>query len=193
MILPRAILFDMDGTLTQPMLDFSKIRAEMGIGDRPILEALAELAPDSQAAAKIILERHEDDAAQNSTLNSGCRELLAWIESRGLPTALITRNSERCTNIVLDRHGITLHTKICREHAPFKPNPAGLRLACDRLGIEYADAWMVGDGEYDVAAGIAARMRTVWLSHGREKWFSHQPWQTVADLHQLLELLKGCK
>jgi len=36
-------------------------------------------------------------------------------------------------------------------------------------------------------------MRTIWLSHGREKWFSHQPWQTVADLHQLLELLKGCK
>ena len=40
---PKAILFDMDGTLTAPMLDFPRIKAEMGIGERPILEALAEL------------------------------------------------------------------------------------------------------------------------------------------------------
>src|SRR4051794_16087261 len=39
--LPRGILFDMDGTLTEPMLDFALIRADMGLSrDRAILEAL---------------------------------------------------------------------------------------------------------------------------------------------------------
>src|SRR5258706_313311 len=42
-ILPKALLFDMDGTLTRPMLDFPRIKAEMGIGSKPILEALAEM------------------------------------------------------------------------------------------------------------------------------------------------------
>jgi hypothetical protein len=42
--LPRALLLDMDGTITEPMLDFPRIKAEMGIGQRPILEALAELS-----------------------------------------------------------------------------------------------------------------------------------------------------
>ena len=38
---PRALLFDMDGTLTEPMLDFARIKSEMGIGDQAILEAMA--------------------------------------------------------------------------------------------------------------------------------------------------------
>lgn len=42
---PRVILFDMDGTLTEPLLDFPRIKADMGIGNRPILEALAEMTP----------------------------------------------------------------------------------------------------------------------------------------------------
>ena len=45
MTVPRAVLFDMDGTLTEPMLDFPRSKAEMGIGQRPILEALAEVHP----------------------------------------------------------------------------------------------------------------------------------------------------
>ena len=33
---PAAILFDLDGTLTEPLLDFPRIHREMGIGDRGI-------------------------------------------------------------------------------------------------------------------------------------------------------------
>src|SRR6476660_3207252 len=69
LILPRAILFDMDGTLTEPMLDFPRIKAEMGIGDRPILEALAEMDGERRAAAEAVLHRHEELAAAESKLN----------------------------------------------------------------------------------------------------------------------------
>ncbi|MBV8780079.1 MAG: HAD family hydrolase, partial [Phycisphaerae bacterium] len=37
---PRALLFDMDGTLTEPLLDFAAIKSEMGITHHSILEAL---------------------------------------------------------------------------------------------------------------------------------------------------------
>ena len=40
---PRALLFDMDGTITEQMLDFPAIKREMGIGDVPILETLAKM------------------------------------------------------------------------------------------------------------------------------------------------------
>ena len=43
--LPRALLFDMDGTLTEPVIDFAALKAEMGIGRRPILEAMASGRP----------------------------------------------------------------------------------------------------------------------------------------------------
>src|SRR5205807_3799833 len=81
---PEAVLFDMDGTLTEPMLDFPAIKAEMGIGTRPILEALAELTGPSRAAAEAVLLRHEEHAAENSTLNPGCREVLEWLGGRGI-------------------------------------------------------------------------------------------------------------
>src|SRR3954468_22816503 len=102
MTLPAAVGFAMAGTATAPMLDFPRIKAEMGIGDRPILEALAELSGPARAAAEAVLHRHEEFAAGGSTLNPGCRELLEWIDAQGIRTALITRNSATSVRTVIE-------------------------------------------------------------------------------------------
>src|SRR3954469_17401145 len=114
-ILPAAVLFDMDGTLTEPMLDFPRIKAEMGIGGRPILEAMAEMNPADLLRAQAVLERHEEEAARLSTLNPGCREVLGWLRRRGVGAALITRNSRRSVETVLLRHGLTIDMLVARE------------------------------------------------------------------------------
>lgn len=190
--LPRAILFDMDGTLTEPMLDFPRIKAEMGIGDRPILEALAALQGPARATAEAVLLRHEEQAARRSTLNPGCRELLAWISDQGIRTALITRNSRLSLQTVLQRHNLTLDLLVTREDPPYKPDPHPLKLACEKLNVPPADAWMVGDGWYDVQAGLAAGIKTVWLSHGKPRPFTHQPWRESQDLIELHKTLRDC-
>jgi HAD superfamily hydrolase (TIGR01509 family) len=189
---PQAVLLDMDGTITEPMLDFPRIKAEMGIGQRPILEALAELSGPARAAAEEILHRHEEQAAACSTLNSGCRELLAWLDEQLIRVALITRNSALSVRTVTERHGLRIDLILTRSDAPPKPNPDALHLACRRLEVREADAWMVGDGQYDVEAGIAAGIRTVWVSHGRTRPFSAEPWRSVRDLLELTQLLRTC-
>ena len=191
-MLPKAVLFDMDGTLTEPMLDFPTIKAQMGIGTRPILEALGELTAPLREAAEAVLLRHEEHAAENSTLSPGCREVLDWLEVRGTATALITRNSRISVETVLRRHGLHLDVLITREDPPFKPDPHPLRLACQRLKVSLVDAWMVGDGQYDVQAGSAAGVRTVWISHGRTRFFEPAPWLELRDLLELRELLGRC-
>jgi HAD superfamily hydrolase (TIGR01509 family) len=188
-ILPRAVLFDMDGTLTAPMLDFPLIKREMGIGSRPILEALAGMDEPRRRAAEAVLLRHEQRAAAESSLNPGCRDLLDWLHARGFGTALITRNSRLSVDTVLARHGLSVGVLVAREDAPPKPDPEPLRLACRRLGVREDQAWMVGDGQYDVEAGNAAGMKTVWLSHGREREFAAAPWQSVHGLRELAGLL----
>jgi HAD superfamily hydrolase (TIGR01549 family) len=190
---PRAILFDMDGTLTEPMLDFPRIKAEMGIGTRPILEALAEMSAQSRAAAQAILLRHEDHAAAHSTLNPGCRELLAYLQDASMPAALITRNSRRSVEIVLERHRLRFDAIVAREDGPFKPSPVPLQLACRKLAVNETQAWMVGDGQYDVEAAAAAGMPSVWITHGRVKHFEANPWRHVRDLWELLDLLRGAE
>ncbi len=82
---------------------------------------------------------------------------------------------------------------ITREDGKFKPDPQPLRYACEKLGVEPSQAWMVGDGSYDVQASNAAGIRSVWISHGREKEFPNEPWRTVRDLVELLRLLRNCE
>jgi HAD superfamily hydrolase (TIGR01549 family) len=183
----------MDGTLTEPRLDFPRLKAEMGIGDRPILEALAEMASDERRAAEAILHRYEEEAARLSMLNPGCREVLSLLDAKDIRTALITRNSRLSVRTVLVTHGLPIDVLITREDAPPTPDPEPLRQACRRLEVAAAEVWMVGDGEYDVRAGLNAGARTVWLSHRRQRHFPEEPWREVADLWELMELLESCE
>jgi HAD superfamily hydrolase (TIGR01509 family) len=182
----------MDGTLTEPYMDFDEIKRAMGIPPGPILETLATMEPERRRAAEAVLHRHEDEAAAASTLNPGCVELLTWLDEIDVETALVTRNSRRSVRTVFDRHGLHFDVCVTREDGKFKPHPAPLLLACQRLGVAAEDAWMVGDGYHDIDAGVAAKIRTVWVSHGKPKHFAAEPWRTVRDLLELTQLLRAC-
>jgi HAD superfamily hydrolase (TIGR01509 family) len=184
------MLFDMDGTLTAPFLDFDQIKQEMGIGNQPILETLASLSGAKRQAAEEVLHRHELRCAEECELNSGCEELLRWLESRGVKLAVVTRNSRANAATTFARHNIEIDTLITRDDGVFKPAPDPLLLACKLLGVQTKDAWMVGDGSYDVQAGHAAGMLTVWISHGEERSFSPAPDVEVRDLIELHNLLR---
>lgn len=164
----------------------------MGIGQRPILEALAEMDESSRQAAEAVLHRHEEEAAANSSLTQGCHEALAWLRQHAIKTALITRNRRASVRTVCERHGLSFDVFLTREDGKFKPDPAPLLEACQRLGARVEHAWMVGDGEYDVAAGKAAGIATVWVSHGLPRPFAARPWREVHDLEELTRLLASC-
>jgi len=181
----------MDGTITRPMLDFARIRAEMGVTEGPMLAALAKMSAEKRAIAEEVLYRHERLAAEGSELNEGCMELLAWIDDRQIPMALITNNSRASLATVLERHRLSFHVLVTREDGPFKPDPAPLLAACSKLNVDLREVWMVGDGQYDVEAGNAAGIATVWISHGKPKPFAAEPWKTVTTLCALLELLRA--
>ena len=190
LMVPQAILFDMDGTLTRPMLDFDAIKAEMGIGDRAILEAMDEMTPADRLRCEIILDRHEEHAAAESELNENCLHLLDDLHRRGLRIALITRNSRRSVETVLKKHRISFECVIARETCAPKPDPAPLYLACKMLGVPLTRAWMIGDGRYDIEAGQAAGIATVWVSHGKPRRFAAEPTIEVSDLCQLQALVR---
>jgi phosphoglycolate phosphatase-like HAD superfamily hydrolase len=87
---------------------------------------------------------------------------------------------------IFDRHGLHFEIAITREDGQFKPDPAPLLLACQRLGVRPSDAWMVGDWKYDIEAGNAAGTPTVWLDHGRPtRAFDAKPTYVVRDLRAL--------
>lgn len=162
----RLVVFDLDGTITRPFLDFRRIRAEIGLPE-PLLENMMGLPPGPERdRAFAILERHEDEAAERSELAEDAAEILDFLRRRRIPAGLVTRNSRRSVSRVLDKHGLSFDLVVTREDAPVKPRPEPIRLVCDRLRVPPAEALMVGDYKYDILAGRAAGLRTALLLIG---------------------------
>jgi HAD superfamily hydrolase (TIGR01549 family) len=164
----RAVIFDMDGTITKPYLDFRAIRAAIGISE-PLLENMMALPPGpARDRAFALLEQFEEEAAEASKLNDGARQVLEALSGRGVPSALLTRNSRRSTERVLVKHSLSFQAVVTREDAPVKPRPEPLWLICDKLGVRPSQVLMVGDFTFDILAGRNAGTRTAFLTNGRE-------------------------
>src|SRR5438045_5497056 len=164
---PRAVIFDMDGTLTRPYLNFPAIRAAIGIGE-PLLENMLALPPGPERdRAFAILDRFEEDAAEASELNDDARDVLEFLASRRVPSALVTRNSRRSTDRVLNKHALSFKVIVTREDAPAKPRPEPLWLICEKLGVRPGHALMVGDFKFDIVAGRNAGTLTALLTNGK--------------------------
>lgn len=190
---PSAVLLDLDGTLTSPLLDFRAIRRDMGFPEGVgILEHLETIPALERAVAEEILLRHERHAAERATMAPGCRELLELLVERRIPHAIITRNSLDSTRLVLEAFGLEVPVLVTREDPPYKPSPEPLRLALRRLGVQCdpRDVWMVGDGVFDIEAAVAAGSRAIWISHGKWRGFDAEPCVTLKSLLELVGVLK---
>ena len=91
----KGVIFDMDGTITAPYFDFAKIKDEAGIGDVDMLDYLRFATGKEYDRVRAILTRIEDAGVANAKLNRGARKLLSFLVKRGIPIALLTRNSRK--------------------------------------------------------------------------------------------------
>ena len=158
---PQGVIFDLDGTLTAPLLDFEAIRREVGIpSGLPILEAMESFDAAARARAEVILRRHEMDAIRAATLADGCRDLLAELAARHVPVAILTRNVRDAVEDFLRRFDLRVRAAYTREDGPPKPSPEGVLELCRTFGLQPQQVWMVGDYTYDVIAGREAGCRT---------------------------------
>ncbi len=160
----EAVVFDMDGTLTQSNLDFDRIRAECGAPPgRPVLEHMEELPQSERGHVLDVLQRHERRAARECCLQPGAIELLRELRHRGFKTALLTRNSAESVRTVLERFPLRFDCWLSREDARPKPSPEPLLKIARALDVPPERMLMVGDYKFDVQAGRAAGSRTAFL------------------------------
>lgn len=157
----RLVIFDMDGTLTRPMLDFDGIRAEIGLPKEPLLEAVMALPLEDRARAEAILLRHEAMAAAGSELQPGAKETVDAIRRAGIPLALMTRNSRLSTKAFDERHGLVFDHVRTREDGVMKPSPEPVLEICRRFEVEPASTWVIGDFHFDLICANAAGATSV--------------------------------
>ena len=192
---PGAVIFDLDGTLTEPVLDFDAIRAEIGLPEGvPILEHLDVLDEAGRARAEAVMLRHERAAIAQATLADGCADLLEHLRDRAIPIAILTRNVREVVETFARMFTFQFHAIYTREDGPPKPSPAGALSLCRSMGVDPAHTLAVGDYKYDVMAGRDAGCRTVLVdreglpAHELVEWGS--PDLVVKSLRELLPLFR---
>ncbi|HET6284752.1 MAG TPA: HAD family hydrolase [Polyangia bacterium] len=162
---PRAVIFDLDGTLVEPILDFDAMRVEIGLRPGlPILEQLAEGDDALRARAEVVMRRHELAAIAQATLSDGCVDLLEHLAARKVPVAILTRNIREVVDSFIRKFALDFVAAYTREDGPPKPSPAGVLHLCQRLGAAPADTLTVGDYKFDIIAGLRAGCRTALVT-----------------------------
>lgn len=186
-----AVVFDMDGTLIEAVLDFAAIRRDLGIGaGRGVLEAIEEMPLPRRALCRRRLAARELAGARRARLMPGAAEVVTRVRAAGLKTALLTRNTRRATEIVLGRFAVLrMDLVLSREDGPIKPAPEGVLRACRQLGVAPARTACVGDFRYDVIAANAAGAYSVLLVAGRRPAQADEADAVIAGLGDLARLL----
>jgi HAD superfamily hydrolase (TIGR01509 family) len=188
----NAVLFDMDGTITRPILDFGAIRRAIGVTDGvPVLEYLDRLDPAGRERGYAILEQFESDAAEKAEFHEGVAELLSFLQEARIPIGLVTRNSRRSIEITLERLGLRVAVSVGREDAPVKPSPEPALLAARQIGVEPANCLFVGDYDFDVITGVAAGMRTVLIPSRPPKPTCPKPDYAIGNARDLVPIIRG--
>jgi HAD superfamily hydrolase (TIGR01509 family) len=158
----KAVIFDLDGTLTKFNLDIKGIKREILGRDSSdsLLDIIDDLKGPERARAKRILEARECEAAKRVELNKGARRLLARLSEAGIRTGVVTRNNKRAVEIITRRFGMDFDVVVSREDAKPKPSKEQLEKALRALGVEREEAVFVGDHRFDLEAGKAAGIKT---------------------------------
>ncbi|MFH1369739.1 MAG: HAD family hydrolase [Planctomycetota bacterium] len=189
----RAVIFDLDGTITEPFFDFDAIRREMGFEPDagPILELMEKLTPQQRENTERILEYHEQRAVAESKLNPGARETLDALHKRGVLIGILTRN--KCDNAfaVAEKHNLMFDGVVGREEGPVKPDAFGVQYLCKQFGVMPQEALLVGDYLFDLLCARSAGAVAVLLAnHKRADEFAKHADFVIENIAEILKIIE---
>ena len=185
-----AILFDLDGTLVDSVyqhvlawrealegagieLAVWRIHRKIGMSGGLFAQALVrETGGDLNPALIEQLQRMHIDAYRRFAGRvrplPGARELLAHLTSLGVPWAIATSGRADSAAVALSALGLEETVPVVtRDLGPHgKPDPDLFVEAARRLGVDIADAVVVGDSVWDLLAARRARAIGVGLLSG---------------------------
>jgi phosphoglycolate phosphatase len=190
---PRAVIFDLDGTLIDSVGDIAdalnpalegaglrrfsddEVRLMVGGGAGVLIQrALAAQAiePDATLSDWLyskLLERYRLASVARTTIYPGALELLSDLVERGIKLGICTNKPAGITEDVLRK--LELYERFravvgATDGMPKKPDPAMVHATLMALGVSAHDAVVIGDSIADVGAARAAGIPIVLVSSG---------------------------
>ena len=212
---PRAVLFDLDGTLADTAPDlaaavnllrtargleptpYAILRPTASAGARGMIGAAFGLTPADPGYEELRLawfDNYQAAIAVHSTLFGGIPELLDGLSESGVAWGIVTNKPARFTDPLVPQIGLGHAACVISGDTVgvAKPHPAPLLEGARRLGIAPQACWYVGDDLRDIEAGRAAGMVTIACAWGYcgaiepSTWGADYLLDTPADLLELV-------
>jgi HAD superfamily hydrolase (TIGR01509 family) len=189
----RHWVFDLDGTLTVAVHDFTAIRKELGIPDgSDILGHLESLSENDAQPLHQRLQEIELELAHQTGAALGAVQLIEELHSRGALLGILTRNTRENAIHTLNLIGLGRYFEsgyvLGRDEALPKPDPDGIHRLAELWEAKPADMVMVGDYLYDLQAGRSAGATTVHVDTTGDFC-----WPELADIRiESLEEIIAC-
>jgi len=192
----KAVIFDLDGTITQPYFDFDAIREEIGLAkdSGPVLESMEQMTAQQRQDAEKILYYHEQKAVTESKLNANAKQTLSALRTAGIHIGVLTRNRRSNALAIARKHKLKFDAVIGREDGPVKPDAFGVLRICGQFGVEPDETMLVGDYLFDLLCAKAAGAVAVLLAnHNQADEFAEHADFCIDDISRILEIIDGKK
>mgnify|MGYP006436122295 CR=1 FL=1 len=185
----RGVIFDMDGTITVPYINWKALRERVGaVPDKTIMQHIESLPPEQSRRANEELLKAELEAGQKADANEGIVELVEYLRDRDLRLAVATNSHGEAMRTVLQRYCLTFDVTLSRDDGEIKPSSFLIEKALEGMGLPAEDVVTIGDGRYDIEASERVGVRCIYLTHGNPT-LDHQP--AVATLGEIPALLES--
>ena len=186
------VIFDMDGTITAPYLNFASIKAQANVGDIDLIDYLREATGKEYERIHKILMKFEEDGVANARLNRGARTVLSFLAKRKIPTALLTRNSRKSVDGVCRRLKLKFDVTITREDGPHKPAPEPILEIARRWKVKPRKLLVVGDYKWDLmcAQNAGAPCALLINGSGLPEWGKDADF-VITKLTDVMSIIEG--
>lgn len=206
------VLFDLDGTLLDTtnliLASFRHTLQQFGLSSHtdetiraslgePLAVQMRRLGGAERMEAMVETYRrhnlaHHDDYV---TAFPGVETVLHTLHREGVLLGVVSNKQRITVEKGLDWCGLTslMATIVCQGEADRdKPAPDPILLALDQVGMEPAQALMVGDSRYDLLAAKEAGVASAavaWSAHGVESLLAYRPEYTLQGMEDLYPIL----
>ncbi|HUV23852.1 MAG TPA: HAD family hydrolase [Methanomassiliicoccales archaeon] len=193
---PKAVIFDLDGTLVHSSIDFPRMKREVirqfeefGV-PRNLLSVDKTISSNMESAREYLLQMGQEKALLRieEEIERGLSNIemealadveevryatstLAWIMEKGLAIGVLTRGSRRYASEVLVKTSLDsmIRYMVCRDDFPWweaKPNGLALRRLVEKLGVEPKETLLVGDHCMDLECARSTGMEFIGVLTG---------------------------
>jgi HAD superfamily hydrolase (TIGR01549 family) len=181
----KGAIFDLDGTVVDVPYDWKRIKQELQTQGKPILSYIQSLQEPEKSRKWEILERFEEEATNQATLKEGMDVFLAFLKKKNVKTALVTNNSRKNLDFLLNKFQLNFDFLVSRETGLWKPSGAPFMHVLKNLGMKSWECCVIGDSHFDVKAAEEAGIKRIFvLIEDQEKRFSSGV-ETVKTVEEL--------